>query len=70
MPTNFTEIKHTLDPVLFGKLLNRHQINTAFKNGILKALRTYNTTVKAAAKKYEAACNKAADKLEKDFDQL
>ena len=70
MPQNFTETKHTLDPVLFGRLLTRHQINKAFKNGILKALRTYNKTVNTAAKKYRTACNKAADKLESDFDKL
>jgi hypothetical protein len=70
MPLNFIELKHTFDPVLFGKLLTRHQINTAFKNGILKALKTYNKTLNEAAKKYEAACNKAAVKLENDFDKL
>ncbi len=62
--------KTILDPVFFGKLLTRHQINTAFKNGILKALRTYNKTINAAAKKYEAACNKADDNLKNDFDKL
>jgi hypothetical protein len=70
MPPNFREVKHTFDPVLFGKLLTRHQINTAFKNGIIKALRTYNKTINAAVKKYETACNQAADKLENDFNKL
>lgn len=70
MPPDFLETKHTFDPVLFGKLLTRHQINTALKNGILKALRTYNRSINEAAKKYEAARNRAAEKLQSDFNKL
>ncbi len=58
------------DPELLGKLLTRNQINVALKNGILKAIKTYNKTMNAANKKYEAACDKAADKLENDFNKL
>jgi hypothetical protein len=53
-----------------SKLLTRHQINAALKKGILKAIGSYNKTVNSAFKKYEAACNKAADKLENDYNKL
>jgi hypothetical protein len=58
------------DPLLLSKLLTKHQVNAALKNGILKAIRAYNKTVNAAYKKYEAASKKAAEKLENDYDKL
>jgi hypothetical protein len=58
------------DSTLLSKLLTRHQINAALKKGILKGLGSYNKTVNSAFKKYEAACNKAADKLENDYNKL
>jgi hypothetical protein len=62
--------KHTFDPALFGKLLTRHQVNAAFKNEILKAMKTYNKNLNDAAKKYDGACNRAAVKLINDFDKI
>jgi hypothetical protein len=58
------------DPLLLSKLLTRHQVNAALKNGILKAIRAHNKTVNTARNKYEAACNKAAEKLENDYNKL
>jgi hypothetical protein len=63
-------IQRNADPEFLGKLLTRHQVNKDLKNRILKALRAYNKTVNEDAKKYEAACNKAADKLENDFNLI
>jgi hypothetical protein len=70
MPTKVPYPIRPTDSTLLSQLLTRHQINAAFKKGLLKAIGSYNKTVNAAYKKYEAACNKAADKLENDYKKL
>jgi len=58
------------DSTLLSKLLTRRQVNAALKKGMIKAIGSYNNAVNAAFKKYEKACNKAADKLENDYNKL